>query len=464
MVKFGKKEFVMPDKPVVLIVDDDKHTRDGLARALNRHYHVLLAESGEKALSLLNEGSADIVLSDMRMPGMQGLELLRSVRKLHPSVPFVLLTAYGTIDLAVEAMREGAYDFLTKPISLDQLDVLLAQALNVGKRETPAAPAQEGATGLEGMIGDSPAMREVFDKIRKVASSTATVLIQGPSGTGKELVARALHSLGPRAAKPFVAVNCAALAPTLLESELFGHEKGAFTGAIATRSGRFEQADGGTLFLDEISEIDQATQVKLLRVLEDRSFERVGGTENIKVNFRLVAATNRNLKEYVESGKFREDLFYRLNVVDVILPPLCERGDDIERLANHFLAAFAKENGRTISGFSSDALALLKSYSWPGNVRELRNAVERMVVLSGGEILDAADVPQNIRAAIETAGRKEEAERSAPAAEDESLAQAEKRKIMEALEKCGGNRSQAAELLGISRRTLHRRLKEWKAE
>lgn len=455
----------MPEKATVLIVDDDKNTRDGLSLALDRHYRVLTAESGERALALLAVNpDVDILLSDMRMPGMGGLELLKTVRAKHPSVTCILLTAYGTVDTAVDAMRHGAYNFLTKPVSLDQLDLMLDKALKdraLERRVRSLESQLDERFGLENIVGQSEAMRPVFETIRQVAPTQATVLIQGPSGTGKELVARAIHRLSPRAGKPFVAINCAALPASLLESELFGHEKGAFTGAVAQRIGRFEQANEGTLFLDEISEIDASVQVKLLRVLESRQFERVGGTQTVDVDIRVIAATNRNLRAYVDQGKFREDLFFRLDVVDVLLPPLRERAGDVELLANRFLREFNERNGRAVEGFTPEAMRLLNAYAWPGNVRELRNTVERMVVLAKGTRLDVADVPQALR---ESAPDK-----SVRAVPDEgsaggSLAETEKRQIMDVLRKNRGNRTKAALELGISRRTLHRKLKEWREE
>ncbi len=314
--------------------------------------------------------------------------------------------------------------------------------------------------GMENIVGESDAMKQVFDIIRQAAPTQASVLIQGPSGTGKELVAQAIHRLSTRAKGPFVAVHCAALSATLLESELFGHEKGAFTGATVQRKGRFELADGGTLFLDEISEIDPSIQVNLLRVLEERTFERVGSEETIEVDIRVIAATNRNLRDAVLQGKFREDLYFRLNVVDITLPPLSERAGDIPLLASRFLKEYSEKNGRQIEGMTPDALNILEAYAWPGNVRELRNTIEKMVVLSRSERLTARDVPANIRDAVKSGGG---VTLRTPVLASGSLAETERRKIMAVLEKNGGNRTRAAEELGISRRTLHRKLREYKA-
>ena len=447
------------DKMTILIVDDEKNTREGLARALKRQYRVFAAESAETALSVLSEETVDLMLSDIRMPGEDGLSLLKIVRQRYPSVLCILLTAYGSIETSVEAMKSGAYDFLTKPVNLDQLDIKLDQALKTRKLESENRELRkrlDDRYGFENIIGTSEPMQALFDTIRQVSPTQANVLIQGASGTGKELVARAIHRLSTRSDGPFVAVHCAALSATLLESELFGHEKGAFTGAIAQSKGRFELANGGTLFLDEISEIDLSIQVKLLRVLETRTFERVGGEKTLSTDIRVVAATNRNLKEYVEAGKFREDLYYRLNIVDIRLPPLSERKSDIPLLCAHFIKDFSQKNNREITGIEPAAMALLQAYPWPGNVRELRNIIERMIVLSHGSLLTVMDVPANIR---------DDAQKAAEAAGEpnrtESLAQTEKRKILSALEAAGGNRSRAAVALGISRRTLHRKLAAW---
>ncbi len=450
----------MADKPVILVVDDEKNTRDGLQRALQRHYQVLVAESAESALAALDSSKppVDIMLTDMKMPGMGGLELLRETVKRHPQTACILLTAYGSVETAVAAMRQGAYDFLTKPINLDHLDMLVARALKSRELENKVVALEsqlDEKFGMENITGESAAMRQVFDIIRQAAPTQASVLIQGPSGTGKELVAHAIHRLSQRAQGPFVAVHCAALSSSLLESELFGHEKGAFTGAVAQRRGRFEMANGGTLFLDEISEIDTSIQVKLLRVLEERCFERVGGEQTIQTDIRVIAATNRNLREYVDQGKFREDLFFRLNVVDIVLPPLKERTGDIPLLVHRFLKECCERNGKQITGVSPAAMELLDSYEWPGNVRELRNTVEKMVVLAHGERLDENDVPQNIRSSIP------KVENSRSEWEPASLADAERAKIMAVLERNGGNRTHAAEELGISRRTLHRKLRAY---
>ncbi len=446
----------MSRKPVILIVDDEKNTREGLSRALRDEYAVATVENGQKALEWLETRQADVVLSDLRMPGMDGMELLSRLLTRDPKPVLIMLTAYGNMETAVEAMKRGAYDFLAKPVNLDRLELLLKRALSerdLGE-ENKRLKAQLGSkVGFENILGTSPAMEEVFDTIRQAAPSRATVLIQGESGTGKELVARALHQCSPRAENPFVPVHCAALSPTLLESELFGHEKGAFTGAVERRRGRFEMADGGTLFLDEIGEIDASLQVKILRVLEERKFERVGGTETISVDVRLVTATNQDLKAMLEEGRFREDLFYRLYVVNLMIPPLRERDGDIVLLAQHYLQTLSEENHKKPVSLTTDAMDALMAYPWPGNVRELRNVIERMVVLGHGSKLTVRDLPVSLRP---DKGRLRTGSRAGNRMRD-----TERQLLEEALRRHKGNRTQAALDLGISRRTLHRKLNEY---
>ncbi len=455
----------------ILIVDDDRNTREGLERALKSSYTVHLAQDARTALAFLENNRIDLILSDVRMPGLNGLELLTEVHTKYPEIPFVLLTAYGSVETAVAAMKAGAYDFLTKPVNLDHLDLLIERALSARalKEETNELKSRNKALqqqldkkfGMENIIGSSTAMQPVFETIQAAAPTAATVLITGPSGTGKELVAHAIHTLSRRAKAPFVAVNCAALPATLLESELFGHEKGAFTGAEVRRKGRFELAQGGTLFLDEIGEIDQATQVKLLRVLESRTFERVGGNETIKADIRLVAATNKDLSSLVAEGKFREDLYYRLAVVDIKLPPLCDRADDIPAMAATFLKEFAEKNEKNVTAISPKAIDILCTYSWPGNVRELRNTIEKMVVLSRKDEITEDDIPTQIKDAIGSKINPAKAEKSLTQGSLESTMMD---KIQAVLAKHGGNRTRAAMELGISRRTLIRKLAAFESE
>jgi two-component system, NtrC family, response regulator AtoC len=459
---------VKDKEPTVLIVDDDKSTRDGLELALRGEYKVLLAESAERAIEILNGGSVNVLLSDVRMPGMDGLTLMQRALAQNPGLVCILLTAYGNVEMAVEAMKRGAYDFLMKPVNLDHLDLLLKRALRSSEMESENITLREqldAKYGLENIVGNAPPMRQMFEIIRQAAPTQATVLLQGESGTGKELVAHALHKLSLRSKGPFVAIHCAALSPTLLESELFGHEKGAFTGAVAQRQGRFEMADGGTLFLDEISEIDASVQVKLLRVLEERKFERVGGRETLDVDIRLIAATNKDLKSLVREGKFREDLYFRLAVVDIVVPPLRERAEDVPLLCNYFLKRFSDDNNKAIGSITSDAINVLSAYKWPGNVRELRNTIEKMVVMARGSKLTARDLPLNIREETRLSGGSAVAiGLPGAAAAAVSLADAEKRMIFAALKKHNENRTKAAIELGVSRRTLHRKLREYGEE
>lgn len=445
-------------KASILVVDDEKDTRDLMTRALSEDYTVTTAADAELALkALAADPSIVLMLSDVRMPGASGIELLKAAKKSRPDLACILLTAYGTVDQAVEAMKDGADDFITKPVDLDQLEARVAKAIKTSALESEVAALRrelDEKYGLENITGSSEAMKKVFRLIRQAAPTDATVLIQGPSGTGKELVAHAIHNLSPRARGPFVAVQCGALPDTLLESELFGHEKGAFTGAVTKRVGRFEAADHGTLFLDEISEISPATQAKLLRALETRTFTRLGSSDPIPTDIRIVSATNRNLRAYVDEGKFREDLFYRLNVVDVTLPALKDRPGDVALIASRFLREFSEKNGNRVSGITPAAMKLLEAWRWPGNVRELRNTMEKMVVLSSGGMIDVDDIPEQIRI-------------SAPVptlAATGTLGETEKAKIMATLREAGGNRTLAAKMLGISRRTIYRKLDEYLAE
>ncbi len=453
--------------PSVLIVDDEKHTREGLQQALAETYDVSVAASADEAFNLLDAQPFDIVLTDLRMPGKSGLKVIDKALAL-PNRPAVLMmTAYGNIETAVEAMKRGAVDFLTKPVNIERLEVLMQRALKTRTLEVEVQQLHERLDEkfkLDGIIGASAPLKAVLDKMRLVAASRATILIEGESGTGKELIAQAVHQSSPRSRGPFVAVHCAALSENLLESELFGHERGAFTGATERRLGRFESADGGTLFLDEIGEISQSTQVKLLRFLETKSIERVGGTRPIELDVRLVAATNRDLEREVRAGRFREDLFFRLNVVRLHMPPLRERADDIPLLLAHFIRVFSQENGVPVLTVEPGALRTLQGYAWPGNIRELRNFCENAVVLRRGGDLTEYDLEPKFRG--EGPGPLDSAP-AAPAAASLaaagslSIEENEKRLLREALLKARGNRTKAAELMGVSRRTLHRKIAQW---
>ena len=455
------------EKPNVLIVDDEKHTREGLRRALEEDYIITIAEDGTSAMRLLEGENFDVVLTDLRMPGFDGLQLVQRAQSLARPPVCVVMTAYGTVENAVEAMRRGAHDYLTKPMDLDRLELVLARALKSRRLEAENATLRQQLDkryGMENIIGQSAPMVEVLDTIRQVAPSRATVLIQGESGTGKELVARAVHQLSPRRNGPFMAVHCAALSQNLLESELFGHEKGAFTGALERRTGRFEEADGGTIFLDEIGEIDPSVQVKILRVLGERQFERVGGNKTLSVDVRLVAATNRNLEELVKAGKFRDDLFYRLQVVTVTLPPLRQRAGDIVLLANAFLREYTRENNKAISEITPEAMNALQLYPWPGNVRELRTAIERAVVLARGDKIGLRDLPPAVSAVTASAHEQGVVAPEQLAKSGLTLEEVERLMIINALKSTHGNRSESARRLGLSRRTLHRKLHDYKLE
>ena len=447
-------------QPTILIVDDERNTREGLQRALQDRYDVLLAEDSHKAVQTLESTPVDVMLTDLRMPGGDGMGLVRRALSLSNPPVCIVMTAYGSIENAVQAMQAGAYHYVTKPVNLDELELVIQRALNNRRVEAENVNLRKQIDqkyGLENIIGESAAMRQVFETIQQVAPSRATVLITGATGTGKELIAKAIHNLSPRKNGSFIAVHAAALPTSLLESELFGHEKGAFTGAVERRIGRFELADGGTLFLDEVGELEPSMQVKLLRVLEERAFERVGGAKTLQVDVRLVAATNKDLKKLVSEGKFRDDLFYRLSVVAVDLPLLRERRDDIPLLVKSFLDEFSRENGKQVRELAPEATNLLLAYDWPGNVRELRNAIEQMVVLARGERLTARDVPVAIRGGADLT--KINVVRTGMTVED-----AERQLIVQALKETDGNRTKAAQRIGISRRTLHRKLKEYGLE
>ena len=455
--------------PTILIVDDEKHTRDGLRRLLENDYDVYVAGDIASAMNVLEREHVDLLLTDLRLGPEDGMQLIdRSLKMPDPPI-CIMMTAYGSVDTAVEAMKRGAYDFVTKPLNLDKVEMLISRALRNRKLVEENRTLREQVDeryGLENIIGESPALHDVLNTIRQVAPSSANVLIEGESGTGKELAAHAIHNLSRRNKTKFVTVHCAALSPTLLESELFGHEKGAFTGAHERRIGRFEQASGGTIFLDEVAEIPPATQVKLLRVIsEERAFERVGGNQTLRADVRLIAATNKNLEQLVKEGKFRDDLYFRLNVVRIVMPPLRDRKDDIPLLIRAFLRQFSKTNDKQVADVTPEAMNALLTYNWPGNVRELRTAIEHGVVMATGPKVTVRDLPPSIRQASGAtlprgiSPAKAFGEKTSPL----DLHETERKLILQALATTNGNVTAAAKKLGISRRTLHRKINELNA-
>jgi two-component system response regulator AtoC len=446
--------------PSVLIVDDEKHTREGLQQALQENYDVTVAANADEAFNLMDAQEFEVILTDLRMPGKSGLKVIDKALALPNRPAVIMMTAYGSIDSAVEAMKRGAVDFLTKPVQIERLEILIQRALKTKTLEVEVKQLHERLDekfNVGAIVGHSPRLGEVIERVKLVAPSKATILIEGETGTGKELIAQAIHQASPRARAAFVPVHCAALPATLLESELFGHERGAFTGATERREGRFELADGGTVFLDEIGEIGPEIQVKLLRFLETKSFERIGGTKTLNVDVRLVAATNRNLEQMVKEGKFREDLYFRLNVIRITTPALRERAEDIPVLLEHFIKVYAKENAYEPVQIEPGAMRHLQTYPWPGNIRELRNFAENAVVLRRGGKMTEFDLEPKFRG--ETAPPPSMV--TPTPANPLSVEENEKRLLREALMKARGNRTRAATLLGISRRTLHRKIAQW---
>ena len=444
----------------ILVVDDAESNRVTLERILRREgFDVKHASSGREAMEKLRERPTDLVLTDLKMPGMSGIDLLKAGKTIDPDIEFVVMTAYGTVETAVEAMKEGAYDFVSKPLKRLELVTCLRKALEKRNLQVENRRLRErlAAVGEGDIIGNSPIMRSLMDEAEQVAPSDATVLVSGESGTGKGRLARALHRMSRRRARRFVTVNCGAIPETLLESELFGYEKGSFTGAMGRKEGRFDLARGGTLFLDEVTEMKPAMQIRLLRVLQDGEYERVGGTETLIADVRVIAASNRDIEEEVSEGRFRQDLFYRLNVIRLTLPHLRERPEDVPLLAQHFLVRYSHKNDKTFNGFAPEALDALAGYAWPGNVRELENAIERAVVLSRDDRIGLGDLPPQVREG-RGARKQLQFEVGTPLKDIERLM------IEETLRMCNGDKSIAASLMGITARTIYRREAEWKEE
>jgi two-component system response regulator HydG len=442
----------------VLVVDDEQGIQESLGRIFAREgFQVLTASDAKQGLELLRRQPVKVLLTDLVMPGMTGTDLLKAAKTIAPETEVVLMTAYGTVENAVEAMKQGAYDFVTKPLKRAQIVGVVRRALEKQSLvvENRALRAQLEATRKRPTIGNSLQWRRMMEVVMQAAPSSATVLIQGESGTGKELLARAIHDHSLRSAGPFVPVNCAAIPETILEAELFGYERGAFTGAVSNRDGRFSIADKGTLFLDEVGEISPQVQVKLLRVLQEGEFERLGG-KTVKVDLRLVAATNKDLQAEVREGRFREDLFYRLNVITVYVPPLRDRSEDIPLLADHFLRRYTEKNNKPMAGFTHAAMERLSAYHWPGNVRELENVVERAVVLTKNQSIGEEDLPRDLFAALEVGDG-----RTISVAVGTPLEEVERRLIHETLKRTKGDKRLAAQLLGIATRTIYRRLESW---
>lgn len=446
----------------ILVVDDEERMRNLLKKVLTKQgLSVQTSPNGIDALMKVEETPFDVILADIRMPEMNGIEVLKAVKETRPEIYVILMTAFGSIDSAVEAMKKGAYDYITKPFKMDEITIVIKKALEEkGLRKEVASLRNEVRSKyrFDNIIGKSKVMQDVFDLIRRVSNSKSTVLIYGKSGTGKELVAKALHYNSPRKDNPFVAVNCSAIPETLLESELFGHVRGSFTGAIATRKGLFEEANGGTIFLDEIGNVSPAMQIKLLRVLQEREIRRVGGAENIKVDIRLIAASNQNLEEAVSRGEFRDDLYYRLNVITINLPELKDRQDDVPLLANYFLKKYTKGENEKIKSISKEAMNLLLNYNWPGNVRELENVIERAIALGRYEEILPEDIPINIINSRMMSALKE----TLP--ENATIEELERDYIAKILKKTKGHKINTARILGIDRRTLYRKLKKYSME
>ena len=452
----------------ILIVDDEKNYPRILGAVLeDEGYEIFTANSGPEALETLEGTDVDLVLTDMKMPIMDGIQLLEKIKAKDPELPVIMMTAHGTVDKAVEAMQKGAYSYILKPFDNDRLIIYVSKAISmfrVIKENRDLRNAVTSQYSFGNIIGKSQLMHQVFETIRKVAPTNATVLIEGESGTGKELVAKSIHFNSSRRDKPFVAVNCSALAETLLESEMFGHEKGAFTGAVAMRKGRFELADKGTLFLDEIGEMSTGLQVKLLRVLQEKTFERVGGTKPISVNIRVIAATNRNLKEEMQKGRFREDLYYRLNVVHIELPSLKQRQQDLRLLVDHFIKKYADERKHSVpvTGIDPEVERLIYEYSWPGNVRELENLIERLMIMSPGGTINPSDLPKSFRETVHDDLYLESI--PADAKLNETLVMIEKTMILRALKKTNYVQARAAEILGIGKSGLNQKIKKYGLE
>jgi two-component system NtrC family response regulator len=452
----------------ILIVDDEKNYLTILSALLeDEGFEVLTAPGGSEALEVHKSSDLDLILTDMKMPKMDGIELLENIKENDPDLPVIMMTAHGTVDKAVEAMQKGAYTYVLKPFDNERLIIYVKKATSmyqVVKENRRLRDAVESQYRFGNIIGKSKKMRDIFDTIQKVAPSGATVLIEGESGTGKELVARSIHFNGPRREKPFVAVNCSALAENLLESELFGHEKGAFTGAVATKKGRFELADCGTLFLDEIGELSPNLQVKLLRVLQEKVFERVGGVRTISVDIRILAATNKNLQQEMQDGRFREDLYYRLNVVHIVLPSLKERQEDIRLLVNHFIKKYASErqSAAPVTGVEQEVDRLFYDYNWPGNIRELENVIERVMILCSGEIIRVSDLPKGFKDNVYNTLHLEGI--PADAKLYDTLAMIEKSLIERALKMSNNVQSHAAALLGIGKSGLNQKIKKYNLE
>ncbi|MCX8094942.1 MAG: sigma-54 dependent transcriptional regulator [Caldisericia bacterium] len=452
------------DRVTVLIVDDEENILEFLNEALKEDYIIIKAKNGKEALKKVTEFYPDVVLMDYKMPGMDGMEAFLKIKEIDKDLPVILMTAYGTSSVAIQAMKEGAYDYVTKPLDLDEIRVTLKRAIELKKLSEKIKKKEiqyEGDFQAEGLIGKSQVMQEVYKQIGKAASSDVTVLILGESGTGKELVAKSIYKNSSRRDKPFVTVNCAAIPEGLLESELFGHEKGAFTDAKERHIGKFEQAKDGTIFLDEIGDMSLPLQAKILRVLQERSFERVGGTETIFTNARIIAATNKNLLKLVEEKKFREDLYYRLNVFTITLPPLRDRKEDIPDLVEYFIFKYSHKYQKVITGIAPDVMDIFMNYSWPGNVRELENAIAHAIVASHGQIILKDYLPQTIlgNKKVEVTSNNINDDKVLPL--NEVVAKVEKDMIIKALKQCKGNKTKAAKLLGISRKSLFNKIRDY---